>query len=408
MTQDSRPWQGVTTGDAGPYSSGDWQLMYARMIGYNADNDNYSILKGVDSELKVNPTSPTSAQIQIEAGAALVQGLWYYNDAAVNFTITANASGNSRIDLVILSVDYIAQEVRLDVITGTPAAVPAIPSVTQSVGVLWEVPIARVLVTSGFTVIAASAITDMRQFSNMPSFAGIPVVNNSANILERGNLVVLDTGASSTEYAIDVTTTTTSPDAKVIGIAESRMAAAGGLGRIIQYGIIPVICDGAVAVGDYLISATTAGQATKYTLPTSTSASIVRTHPFGTVLLANSGAGTACLAYVNFTMQPNIAVRYPMVIGTYTGNGGATQAITGIGYQPTHLLIYTQNTAVKLPSDAQKNSQMGLYASLYNQYSTDIIISLDADGFTVGDSTTIGAQGNMNANTIVFSYVAWR
>lgn len=303
MTQISRPFTGTTVGDSGPYSAQNWQDTWARLIGFNADNANYAPLKGVENELAVNATSPVSAQVQVETGSALAQGVWYYNNAAVTFPITANGSGNPRIDLVVLAIDYIAQEVRLDLLVGTPAASPAVPATTQTPGVLWEIPLAQVAVASGFASINQADITDRRSFSNIPNSAGLNVVNNSASILQKGNLVIRDTSAASTAYALDVTTTTTFADSRVIGIAESRIAAIGGTGRIIQYGIVPVICDGSVVLGDYLVSATTGGQATALTTGS-------QKVPFGVVVVANSGAGTACLAFVNCTPlrnEPKIA-----------------------------------------------------------------------------------------------------
>ena len=95
--------------------------------------------------------------------------------------------------------------------------------------------------------------------------------------------------------------------------------------------------------------------------------------------------------------------------GTYTGNGNSTQAITGVGFQPKFVLIY-DHTLSGAPNLLFKTDQDGLYAFylwLYGSssnfnYATDVVVSLDADGFTVGNSGTIA-----NTNGNVYTYIAF-
>jgi hypothetical protein len=93
--------------------------------------------------------------------------------------------------------------------------------------------------------------------------------------------------------------------------------------------------------------------------------------------------------------------------GTYTGNGGATQSIVGVGFQPSHIIVYDEATgyiAAKMTNDA-------LFSLTYAspcafRYLTDMIISLDPGGFTVGDGT--GYANIWNVNLTVYSYICWR
>ena len=95
--------------------------------------------------------------------------------------------------------------------------------------------------------------------------------------------------------------------------------------------------------------------------------------------------------------------------GTYTGNGNSTQAITGVGFQPKFVLIY-DHTLSGAPNLLFKTDQDGLYAFylwLYGNnsnfnYATDVVVSLDADGFTVGNSGTIA-----NTSGNVYTYIAF-
>ena len=100
--------------------------------------------------------------------------------------------------------------------------------------------------------------------------------------------------------------------------------------------------------------------------------------------------------------------------GTYTGDGNATQGIAGVGFQPRFIIIYpheqlaTGNSPISL-----RNDQDGLNALLYwsggrwFRYQIDEIISLDVDGFTVGDGST-WVQNSSNELNMVYSYACFR
>ncbi len=96
-------------------------------------------------------------------------------------------------------------------------------------------------------------------------------------------------------------------------------------------------------------------------------------------------------------------------IGTYTGNAAATKAITGVGFQPDFLLIWQQG-ATNYGCLGLKTSAMGANAVNmiigYPSFPTDLIISLDSGGFTVGDNTTEGIVYSFNQNTVVYGYLA--
>jgi hypothetical protein len=141
----------------------------------------------------------------------------------------------------------------------------------------------------------------MRKFANLPPQMALECVNTSASILDKGAVVVLNTSGTSSALQVAVTTTTTFNNSRAIGIIESRVAATSGQGRMITQGITPVTCAGSVAVGDLLYTSTTAGQATNSTSTTNPRI------PFGVVLVANSGAGTNCIAYVNFLSSFDIS-----------------------------------------------------------------------------------------------------
>ncbi len=87
-----------------------------------------------------------------------------------------------------------------------------------------------------------------------------------------------------------------------------------------------------------------------------------------------------------------------MKVGSYTGNGAATQGITGLGFQPESVLILpaSAQTAVMRSAGMTTTFPLGSGTGTANQ-----INSLDANGFTVGNSAAT------NANGTAYHYVAF-
>jgi hypothetical protein len=85
-------------------------------------------------------------------------------------------------------------------------------------------------------------------------------------------------------------------------------------------------------------------------------------------------------------------------VGSYAGNGGASQAITGAGFQP--------ELAMLMPGAANRSTQR--YSGMTTTFRFDggtgianVVNSLDADGFTVGNAP----EANTNGTT--YHYVAF-
>jgi hypothetical protein len=119
---------------------------------------------------------------------ALVRGhMWYSGTSDVNLSsLAANASGNPRIDLVVLRYTRSTGAVAVAVVTGTPAASPTAPAPTQTLTTsgVFEVPIAQVAVASGATTITTGNITTRESYLSrtpllgaaLPTAAGTPGV----------------------------------------------------------------------------------------------------------------------------------------------------------------------------------------------------------------------------------------
>jgi len=258
MTEISRPWNGTVTGDAGPYSDTDWQELYQAIIGWGGSRANNGVFLSSGAQpndgLKVEESSPAAATVDVLAGAALIQGIAYISDATETLAIGANASGNARIDTVVLQADYALQTVRLAILPGTPAASPVAPSLTQTAGIMWEIPLANIAVANGFTTITDSVISPRRDWVNAPPGIYLDhIVNNDASDLINGDVVIWDSAA---DHAVE--TSTTRGDLLAAGIWAGGSAAQGDYGRVLTEGVGYVLTDAAVTRGDRLVVGSTA------------------------------------------------------------------------------------------------------------------------------------------------------
>lgn len=168
MAQSSKPWDGIAVGDAieAPYSSNEWAHIWNMLHGVGSIFPNYGIIPGTGDgtydPLQVLQTSVASVNVEVHVGAALVNGKLYESDATKQLAVGANASGNPRIDLVVLRIDYTAQTIRQVIKQGTPAGSPVRPALIQSASI-WEIPLADIAVANGFSTITQVNITDRRR-----------------------------------------------------------------------------------------------------------------------------------------------------------------------------------------------------------------------------------------------------
>jgi hypothetical protein len=92
-----------------------------------------------------------------------------------------------------------------------------------------------------------------------------------------------------------------------------------------------------------------------------------------------------------------------MVVNSYSGDGSADQAISGVGFSPEYVIILGDNAtyAYNLTSNTGHNASRMRNGGA----TTDAIISLDADGFTAGDGS-VESGSNMNAGSVDYHYRA--
>lgn len=436
MTQISRPWEGVVVGDAGAYSDANWQKLYQYIIGVGGLRANVGPLLGSGTQpyegLAVQAQNPTTASIDVLSGGALVQGIAYLNDGTETFVITANASGNARIDTVILRADYAQQTVRLAVLPGTPAASPVPPTLTQSLGIMWEIPLADIAVANGFTSISQGNITPRHEWVNAASGLYLDnVLNNSGLTLETGDLVIWDSSANRA-----ATTTTRPNDPRGIGFWVGRTAN-GGYGRVLKSGIGYVKANAAVTRGNRLVSSGTVKQAAVNTVAEASrtlATALETTGASGLVLCnvtgwpgvskaiiadqkaANTAGGTpTATTWTTRTLNTEVSDpdgivaiatnRFTPIAGVY--NVKIYAPMVGSG-NPTGARIRLRNvtagTVLKTSSNFSGNANGGIPATLEHSFVANGTDAFDVQYYITSALATNGLGFPINEGAVVETY----
>ena len=122
--------------------------------------------------------------------------------------------------------------------------------------------------------------------------------------------------------------------------------------------------------------------------------------------ITNAMIADSALTYTAINPASNITRCFT---GSYTGDGNATKAITGVGFPPKFLKINAQASSVS--SSFEKTNQDGTKCA-YDQggawyYEDDYVISLDANGFTVGDGTGGSSAEHANKLNRVYTVIAY-
>lgn len=144
-----------TTGDR-VYGSDRWAQIVAALMGTG-------VVADIGSELAVVESSPPAMSVNVGLGVAFVQGHYVevYN-AAETLAIAAADASNPRIDRVVVRRSLANRETVLAVLTGTPAASPTLPALTQDPAGTYEIPLAQVRVNANVLSIVNADITDER------------------------------------------------------------------------------------------------------------------------------------------------------------------------------------------------------------------------------------------------------
>lgn len=186
MTQKSWPWSTVAglgdgASELGESDSREVLALYFKVQDPSAEG----VSKGVLNELEV---SGVASPLAVDTGSAVCYGL-YINDAAVNLTVTTPSLGTTG-GRVVLQTNWagtggagLEARTRLAVIYSADGN-PAIPALTQSVGVTWEISLATFTITTG----GAITLTDDRTFRKSTAMVDTDeIVNDSVSAEKAGD-----------------------------------------------------------------------------------------------------------------------------------------------------------------------------------------------------------------------------
>jgi hypothetical protein len=177
MSQTSFPWEDIDTSET----------QFSQMFRH-VNNGVNGVPTG--DELQVVPGF-SGLTVDVLPGEAMVRGHYYISTLPVELTLATADATNDRIDTVVLRMDPVANEIVAVVLTGTPAAVPVAPSLTQvdPYGV-FEFPLADVLVEA--TAGVPGVITERRSFmgervgswgtAGRPDTAGRPIFGYNTDL----------------------------------------------------------------------------------------------------------------------------------------------------------------------------------------------------------------------------------
>lgn len=142
----------------------------------------------------------TGMQVKVKSGAGWIKGHYYENDLEEILAITAANATLARWDLVVLEVDWTKTDAQMiaKVITGTPAASPALPALTQNTSV-WQIPLAKVVVGAAVSTIAAGNVTDLRFYMDDQDKGWVPVKETWTYV---SGITVYAAGDVSAKYSI--------------------------------------------------------------------------------------------------------------------------------------------------------------------------------------------------------------
>lgn len=100
-------------------------------------------------------------QLTVATGRAFIEGIFGTLTSTQTLDIAANSSGLTRVDRIILTVNWSTLVMTVSILEGTPGA--GAPSLTQTFGTLWQMSLCQVTVANGASSLNQATITDERQ-----------------------------------------------------------------------------------------------------------------------------------------------------------------------------------------------------------------------------------------------------
>lgn len=128
--------------------------------------------------LKVEPGAGMT--VSVSPGKAWIGGRYLYNTNPYTLAVAQADGALARRDRIVVRLHMIASAMTIDIVTGTPNALPTPPPLTRTADV-WELCLAEITVTVGATTITSGMIADTR---SDPNLCGISTGSNDAKTIQ--------------------------------------------------------------------------------------------------------------------------------------------------------------------------------------------------------------------------------
>ncbi len=114
-----------------------------------------------DGALAVSPSASGGMAADIAAGIAVIDGYTYFNTSPLTLTLAAADASLPRIDLAVLRLDLDARKMYCRIVSGIPAATPAVPAVIWN-DMVREMPLAQIRIPARTVGAETASFTDLR------------------------------------------------------------------------------------------------------------------------------------------------------------------------------------------------------------------------------------------------------
>lgn len=143
------------------------------------------VYRGVLNDFTVFADS-TGMQVKVQSGECWIQGHWGQNTSNTTLAIATAHATLARKDLVVLRAHFTNNYIELDVKTGTAAASPAVPTLTQNT-TIWETSLAIVDIPAADGSIDAGQVTPFVNYTS--AFSHYRVASGGTQSISNSTLV---------------------------------------------------------------------------------------------------------------------------------------------------------------------------------------------------------------------------
>lgn len=151
-----------------------WRKMMKHMLGSAS-----GVIRGFTNEFAPSAAG-TGMTVTVDTGECWIRGHYGESTSLKTLTIATAHATLARKDRIVLRCDFNNNRIEVDVLTGTAAASPAVPSLTQSSSI-WETSIGVVDIPATDTVISSSQVTDDRMYTSVQARYGKTAAQSPAN-----------------------------------------------------------------------------------------------------------------------------------------------------------------------------------------------------------------------------------